>query len=78
VAGFIGVSNLLPGTVEDGGVRLSTGQLVPAQVPQDCGAGASVYCSVRPEKIFLGDLEDDMVSVEGRSWSGSTSAPPPR
>ena len=78
VAGFIGVSNLLPGTVEDGGVRLSTGQLVPAQVPQDCGAGASVHCSVRPEKIFLGDLvEDDMVSVEGeiveRIYLGTTT-----
>jgi spermidine/putrescine transport system ATP-binding protein len=78
VAGFIGVSNLLPGTVEDGGVRLSTGQLVPAQVPQDCGAGASVHCSVRPEKIFLGDLvDDDMVSVEGeiveRIYLGTTT-----
>ena len=28
MAGFIGISNLLPATVEDGGVRLSTGGLV--------------------------------------------------
>jgi spermidine/putrescine transport system ATP-binding protein len=78
VAGFIGVSNLLPGTVEDGGVRLSTGELVAAQVPEDCGPGSSVHCSVRPEKIFLGDLvEDGMVSVEGeiveRIYLGTTT-----
>jgi hypothetical protein len=52
VAGFIGVSNLLPG--EDG-----------AQI------------SVRPEKIWLGDLEHGMTSMEGtvveRVYVGTTT-----
>ena len=34
VAGFIGISNLLPATVENGGVRLATGGLIPAPVPR--------------------------------------------
>ena len=40
VAGFIGISNLLPATVEDGGVRLGTGGLVPAPVPDELPAGS--------------------------------------
>jgi spermidine/putrescine transport system ATP-binding protein len=78
VAGFIGVSNLLPATVEGDGIRLSTGQLCPASVPADAKQGDSVHCSVRPEKIFLGKLvEGDMVSVEGeiveRIYLGTTT-----
>jgi spermidine/putrescine transport system ATP-binding protein len=77
VAGFIGVSNLLPATVEREGVRLQTGQLFPSTLPDGCEDGASVYCSVRPEKIFLDDLEDGMVSVEGeiveRIYLGTTT-----
>jgi spermidine/putrescine transport system ATP-binding protein len=77
VAGFIGVSNLLPATVEGGGVRLQTGQLFPSTVPDGCEEGTSVYCSVRPEKIFLEDLEEGMVSVEGeivqRIYLGTTT-----
>ena len=77
VAGFIGVSNLLPATVEGEGVRLNTGQLLPSAVPDGCEQGASVYCSVRPEKIFLDDLEEGMVAVEGeivqRIYLGTTT-----
>ncbi|HSJ17814.1 MAG TPA: ABC transporter ATP-binding protein [Solirubrobacterales bacterium] len=77
VAGFIGVSNLLPATVEGDGVRLSTGQLCNVTVPPDCEQGGSVHCSVRPEKIVLGDVEDGMVSVEGeiveRIYLGTTT-----
>ena len=77
VAGFIGVSNLLPATVEGEGVRLQTGQLLASPLPEGCEEGASVYCSVRPEKIFLDDLEDGMVSVEGeiveRIYLGTTT-----
>jgi spermidine/putrescine transport system ATP-binding protein len=77
VAGFIGVSNLLPGTVEGQGVRLSTGQYCEATVPGDSEQGASVHCSVRPEKIFVQDLEDGMVSMEGeiveRIYLGTTT-----
>ena len=77
VAGFIGVSNLLPATVEGDGVRLQTGELFASALPAGCEQGASVYCSVRPEKIFLDDLEEGMVSVEGeiveRIYLGTTT-----
>ena len=36
VAGFIGISNLMDGVVEDGGVRLVSGALCAAPVPEDC------------------------------------------
>jgi spermidine/putrescine transport system ATP-binding protein len=46
-------------------------------VPEGCEQGTSVYCSVRPEKIFLDDLEEGMVSVEGeiveRIYMGTTT-----
>jgi spermidine/putrescine transport system ATP-binding protein len=52
VAGFLGVSNLLPGTVEGtDAVRLEEGTLVRAQVD---GRSGSVAAGVRPEKITLG------------------------
>jgi spermidine/putrescine transport system ATP-binding protein len=77
VAGFIGVSNLLPATVEGDGVRLSTGQRHSATLPEGAEEGDSVHCSVRPEKIFLDDLEDGMVTVEGeiveRIYMGTTT-----
>ena len=77
VAGFIGISNLLPGVAENGGVRLGTGQLCNAAVPADCAEGSAVQLSVRPEKIWLDSLEDGMVSVEGtvveRVYVGTTT-----
>jgi spermidine/putrescine transport system ATP-binding protein len=51
VAGFIGISNLLPGRVENGRVRLATGTDHPA--PDDCPAGTDVQVSVRPEHVML-------------------------
>ena len=65
VAGFIGVSNLLPGVTENGGVRLSSGELCRADVPADCGPGEEVQLSVRPEKVWTEDPEEGMVSIEG-------------
>jgi spermidine/putrescine transport system ATP-binding protein len=66
VAGFIGVSNLLPGVCENGSVRLAGGSLCDAQVPADCGAGSEVQLSVRPEKIAIDDeIESGMVTVDG-------------
>ena len=65
VAGFIGISNLLPGKVENGAVRLSTGALVPAPVPAGVPEGAEVQLSVRPEKLLVEELEDGMATVEG-------------
>jgi spermidine/putrescine transport system ATP-binding protein len=77
VAGFIGVSNLLPGVSENGGVRLTSGVLCSAQVPAECAQGAQVHLSVRPEKIWIDDLEPGMASVEGtiveRVYVGTTT-----
>jgi spermidine/putrescine transport system ATP-binding protein len=53
VASFLGVSNLLPGTVEDGGaIRLADGSVVRAETNGRTGA---VAAGVRPEKIAIGD-----------------------
>jgi spermidine/putrescine transport system ATP-binding protein len=53
VAGFLGISNLLPGVVEDrGAVRLDTGTVVQAKVD---GLTGPVAAGVRPEKIKLGE-----------------------
>jgi spermidine/putrescine transport system ATP-binding protein len=52
VAGFLGVSNLLHGTVEGpDAVRLESGELVRAQVGERTGP---VAAGVRPEKITIG------------------------
>ena len=52
VAGFLGISNLLPGTVEGpDAVRLDAGGVVRAQVN---GRTGRVAAGVRPEKITLG------------------------
>jgi spermidine/putrescine transport system ATP-binding protein len=77
VAGFIGISNLLEATVENGGVRLESGQRFAAPVPDACSEGSPVYLSVRPEKIWLDEREDGMVSVDGtiveRVYVGTTT-----
>ena len=77
VAGFIGISNLLPATVEDGGVRLATGGLIPAPVPQGLPDGTEVQLSIRPEKLWIDELEDGMAAVEGvvaeRVYLGTTT-----
>jgi spermidine/putrescine transport system ATP-binding protein len=52
VASFLGISNLLAGTVDaPDAVRLESGELVRAQVN---GRTGSVAAGVRPEKITLG------------------------
>jgi spermidine/putrescine transport system ATP-binding protein len=54
VANFLGVSNLLPGTVENGGVRLADGamlQIAPAVLN---GRTGSVAVGIRPEKLSIG------------------------
>jgi spermidine/putrescine transport system ATP-binding protein len=66
VAGFIGVSNLLPGLAQNGAVRLTNGAVCGAELPADCAEGAEVQLSVRPEKIAIEDeIEAGMVTVEG-------------
>jgi spermidine/putrescine transport system ATP-binding protein len=52
VAGFLGASNLLPGTIEGAGtIRLVDGTVVRAQVN---GRAGPVAAGVRPEKITIG------------------------
>lgn len=52
VAGFLGASNLLPGTVEGpDAVRLDDGTILRARVN---GRSGAVAAGVRPEKITLG------------------------
>jgi spermidine/putrescine transport system ATP-binding protein len=77
VAGFIGISNLLPGVVENGGVRLGGGTLVPAPVPDGISAGSDVQLSVRPEKLWIDELEPGMAELTGtiaeRVYLGTTT-----
>jgi spermidine/putrescine transport system ATP-binding protein len=65
VAGFIGISNLLPGVVEDHGIRLSTGQHIAAPLESGMAAGDQVFVCVRPEKLRLGAEAEGPISVEG-------------
>ncbi len=67
VAGFIGISNLLEGTVEDSGsVRIANGLKIPVTLPGDISHGDSVKLSVRPEKIAVDEeVNESMVSLEG-------------
>jgi spermidine/putrescine transport system ATP-binding protein len=77
VAGFIGISNLMEGTVEGGGVRLAGGQRCEAAVPEGLADGTPVCLSVRPEKIWLDEHEQGMVLLEGtvaeRVYVGTTT-----
>jgi spermidine/putrescine transport system ATP-binding protein len=68
VAGFIGISNLIEGTVADRDrVRIRSGEVLPAPLPDDCETGATVHLSVRPEKIAVDeDIDEQMVSLTGR------------
>jgi spermidine/putrescine transport system ATP-binding protein len=66
VAGFIGISNLIEGTVADPGtVELSSGVRVPVPLPEGCRVGERVRIAVRPEKIAIDHLEPGMVQLEG-------------
>jgi spermidine/putrescine transport system ATP-binding protein len=66
VAGFIGISNLLEGTVEDGGtVRIPTGAVLPVKLPDGVDRGDRVNLSVRPEKIAIDELEEGMTGLDG-------------
>jgi spermidine/putrescine transport system ATP-binding protein len=53
VAGFLGISNLLSGTIEGGdAVRLADGTVV--RVPAAAGRSGDVRIGIRPEKVRLG------------------------
>jgi spermidine/putrescine transport system ATP-binding protein len=68
VAGFIGVSNLMPGTVRrsgrDGEVELDSGVKVSTDV-DGFNPGERCHAVVRPEKLFLGRGGRDEPTVEG-------------
>jgi spermidine/putrescine transport system ATP-binding protein len=68
VAGFIGVSNLMPGTVrktgERGEVELDTGVQVSTEV-DGFNPGDRCQAVVRPEKLAIGAGGDNQPSVEG-------------
>ena len=65
VAGFIGISNLIPGAIEGAGVRLQTGQLIPAEIEDGMAPGEPVLLCVRPEKLRLDPKADGQTTVEG-------------
>ena len=65
VAGFIGISNLMEGTVEAGGVRLANGSVCAAPVPDGVTDGTAVQLTVRPEKIVLDGEGDGLVRLGG-------------
>jgi spermidine/putrescine transport system ATP-binding protein len=68
VAGFIGVSNLMPGTVrktgQNGEVELDSGVKVTTNV-DGFDAGERCHAVVRPEKLYLGSGGSDEPTVEG-------------
>jgi spermidine/putrescine transport system ATP-binding protein len=55
VASFIGETNFLTGTAEDGALRLSTGERI--EVPGLSAGGSATVC-VRPEQLRLGRVEE--------------------
>jgi spermidine/putrescine transport system ATP-binding protein len=69
VAGFIGVSNLMPAVVESGGrVRLDQGPVVEVPSPNGFRPGERCYAVVRPEKLRIAGPEQsdgNLPSVEG-------------
>jgi len=73
VAGFIGVSNLIPGVVEATGargrVRLDVGPQVEVPVADGLAVGERAHAVVRPEKLQIDDLSASVTSgsasVEG-------------
>jgi spermidine/putrescine transport system ATP-binding protein len=58
VAGFIGVSNLMPGEVTGANgnrasVRLESGPEIEAQTPETVSVGERIHAVVRPEKLVI-------------------------
>jgi spermidine/putrescine transport system ATP-binding protein len=68
VAGFIGVSNLMPGTIrksgDQGEVELDSGVQVRTDVDR-FKPGERCHAVVRPEKLTIGDGDGNQPSVEG-------------
>lgn len=71
VAGFIGVSNLMPATVRRGGAHGSVALDAGAEIEADASeftVGGRCYAVVRPEKLRIvqrGDPAEGLATVEG-------------
>jgi spermidine/putrescine transport system ATP-binding protein len=61
VAGFLGVSNLIAGTVENGRVMAAGGLTLQVRPDAIAGRSGSVSVGVRPEKIHLGGDEPNRI-----------------
>ena len=76
-AGFIGTSNLMPGTYDDGAVQVCPELRVPLAGVDGLQAGDQVSVAIRPEKIWISDLTPAMVQVPGTvvasSYHGATT-----
>jgi spermidine/putrescine transport system ATP-binding protein len=60
VANFLGVSNLLPGVVENGGVRLENGTMLKIAPSVLNGRTGPVAVGIRPEKLKIGPGENTL------------------
>ncbi|GAA3126486.1 ABC transporter ATP-binding protein [Streptomyces echinatus] len=65
VASFMGTSNLMTGTYRAGEVALDQGPALPVGRRSGITDGTAVSVSVRPEKIWLSDFEQDMPVLSG-------------
>ncbi|MFD4240928.1 ABC transporter ATP-binding protein [Streptomyces sp. NPDC058525] len=64
-ASFMGTSNLVPGTYRSGRVVLDDGPELPVGTRAAVPDGSRVNLSIRPEKIWLSDLEPGMARATG-------------
>jgi spermidine/putrescine transport system ATP-binding protein len=64
-AGFIGTSNLMTGTWTGGALDLAPGVRIPVPGHTEVRDGDTVSIAVRPEKIWMYDLEPGMVRASG-------------
>jgi spermidine/putrescine transport system ATP-binding protein len=76
-AGFIGTSNLMPGTYDGKAVQVAPGLAVPVLAAQGMNPGDQVSVAIRPEKIWMSDFTPAMVQTPGTivatSYHGATT-----
>lgn len=64
VASFIGETNFLPGTAEDGAVRLSNGDRIAVETLRAVDKGRAVTVTVRPEQVRIGPAGKDALAAK--------------
>lgn len=76
-AGFIGTSNLMPGTYARGAVSVTPALSVPVPGHHGSANGDRVSVAIRPEKIWMSDFTPAMVQTPGTivstSYHGATT-----